>query len=185
MPFWELILDYYRELYFTHLDIAEPVNLVYLMLAVYLGVLIALVASFFYKQTTARIVWGLLGREALAPESAITAEEGGFSGARYLRALRPRSMLRKTVVVLPPEGEEESAAAPREIPGLLRRSRFYLPIEKREPSERRFARRGNGVPALILGIAAATAALVLIYLFLPYFLRMTDNALTSILGGSV
>ena len=77
-------------------------------------ILIALVASFFYKQTTARIVWGLLGREALAPESAITAEEGGFSGARYLRALRPRSMLRKTVVVLPPEGEEESAAAPRE-----------------------------------------------------------------------
>ncbi len=180
-----MILDYYRDLSFSYLDVSDPAGLVYLMLAVYLGVLVALVASFFYKQTTGRVIWGLLGREALSPETAITAKEGGFSGARYLRALRPRSMLRKTVSVLPPEGEEEPAASDRGILSWLGRARFYLPVEKREPSERRFARRGNGAPALLFGILLSTAALVLTYFLLSPFLRMTDNALASLFGGSV
>lgn len=180
MSFWEAVVSYYTDLNLVNLPLSDPSQLIWLILALYLGVVLAMAAAFLVRRRLGAVVDALMTRGACTPETAVTAAEGGFDRPMQLRELRRGKMLRKTIVALLPEGQElpETPETPEQLATL----RFYLPEERRKELEKRFSSKGNRIRSFLLSFLLVTVGAVLVYFLLAPALQLIDNAITSFRG---
>ena len=197
---WEQIVSYYKDMTFYNFEV-NAFQLLGFVFAFGIGGIAAVLIAYIAKKRTGRIVDPLLSRGAVSPQTAISAQDGGFSSPRALRMLIRGKMLRKTVSVIgddeeatenaaekdtkasksknkaPSVRELEAAAAAR-----LLTCRFYIPEEKREQALRRFSGKRNSLASLIISVLLVAALAVGLYFCLPFILQLTDNFLTMV-GG--
>ena len=185
MELWKLIVSYYSDLQFYNLSSVNTISLLYMVGALGIAGIWAVVAAFITKRRTGRIVDPLLSRQATDPASAISAADGGFARRDLILLLKRGSMLRKTVEATEPEGETEEESAPTKqgIADCLSRMRFYIPEEKRDMAKRRYSAQDASIPSLIVSVVIILILTVAVYLFLPVILRMVDNFITMT-GGN-
>ena len=201
---WEQIVSYYKDMTFYNFEV-NAFQLLGFVFAFGVGGIAAVLIAYIAKKRTGRIVDPLLSRGAVSPQTAISAQDGGFSSPRALRMLMRGKMLRKTVSVI---GDDEEAAenaeksaekstknaknkikAPsvRELEAAavarLLTCRFYIPEEKCSQAMRRFSGKRNSFVSLIISVLLVAALAVGLYFFLPLILQLTDNFLTMA-GGS-
>lgn len=198
---WEQIVSYYKDMTFYNFEV-NAFQLLGFVFAFGIGGIAAVLIAYIAKKRTGRIVDPLLSRGAVSPQTAISAQDGGFSSPRALRMLMRGKMLRKTVSVIgddeevaenaaekdtkaskskkkaPSVRELEAAAAAR-----LLTCRFYIPEEKCSQAMRRFSGKRNSFVSLIISVLLVAALAVGLYFFLPLILQLTDNFLTMA-GGS-
>lgn len=184
MEFWKLIVSYYSDLQFYNLDSENTISLLYLVAALGIAGIWAVIAAFITKKRTGKIVDPLLLRQAVDPASAISPKDGGFARQDIVLLLKRGSMLRKTVEATEPEGEAtESAPTRKGIADCLNRMRFYIPEAKQDMAKRRYSAKDANLPSLIVSVLVILALTVAVYFFLPVILRMVDNFITMT-GGN-
>ncbi len=185
MEFWKLIVSYYSDLQFYNLSSENTVSLLYMVGALGVAGIWAVVAAFITKRRTGKIVDPLLKRQAIDLASAISPADGGFLRQDLLLMLKRGSMLRKTVEATEPEGEssEKSAPTKKGIADCLSRMRFYIPENRRDMAKRRYSAQDATIPSLIVSVIIILVLTLAVYFFLPVILRMVDNFITMT-GGN-
>ena len=169
-----------------------------IVVAICAGVILAALYNFYIRRVPGGVVRQLLSREALSPETALSAEELGLLDKPFAlwELLRGISLRHIVCAVTPSEdGSEEAQAqtsenaedatseqAPENAETHEEReqvfdaqTRFYIPEEKKYRAEARFTEEGNGPAGL-----AVTCALTLVLGFaliklIPVVLAMVDS----------
>lgn len=171
--------EFFYEL--THLyDNAEyqsfnfsPNTLRIVFIFAWIGMICALIGSFYSNYCLGTFVQKLIHQGADSPENAKTLYELGIENRPLLvRSLREGSVLRKTVQVTEIDtnainmSDKNSAA-----------QRYYIPAEKQELAKKRYKVKGNGITSLILSIIVITLILMVLLIFGPWILGIADGLL--------
>ena len=172
--------DFFYEL--THLyDNVEyqsfnfsPNTLRIIILFGWIGMILALIGSFYSNFYLGSFVKRLIDAGADSPENAKTLYEIGIENKPLLeRSLREGSVLRKTVCVANIDNNginmsDVNSAA----------EKYYIPAEAQDMAKRRFKVKGNGVVSLIISIIAISIILLLLLIFGPWILGIADGLLS-------
>ena len=155
-------------------------NLEWILFALFLGAIVAAIASVRYKRLASRFLLALQSAGASAPESAKTLEELGVAKSGALRRMlaRPTPLSRLTQAIRENgEGKNEPIPALTLSSKELLNAKFFLATENLETLLPRCRQKGH--PALILAITIVVSivALALVMRFLPAVLGLLDAIL--------
>ena len=165
------------------------------VLAICLGVILAALYNFYIRRVPGGVVRLLLSREALSPETALTAAELGLLDAPFalwelLRGVSLRHIVSAVTAQDAKEGEKtpaeaESGAGEENRPHEKKRkgtesefdaeTRFYIPEDKKYRAEQRFSREGNGAGGLALTCGLTIVLGFVLIKLIPVVLTMIDN----------
>lgn len=139
----------------------------------WIGIIIALIGSFYSNYYLGSFVKKLIESGADSSENAKSLSELGIENRPLLaRSLREGSVLRKTVLV----AEVDKNAIDLSDKNSMA-EKYYIPTEAQPTAEKRFRVRGNGVVSLILSIFLITLILLLLLIFGPWLLGIADGLL--------
>lgn len=143
-----------------------------IIFAVCAGVILAALYNFYIRRVPGGVVHLLLSRNALSPETALSAEELGLLDHPFALWELLRGVSLRRIVCAVSDGEEaEEEAAPDA------KTRFYIPEDKKYRAEVRFAQKGNGAAGLILTCALTALLGIILLKLIPVVLAMVDNFL--------
>ncbi len=138
--------DFFDPLIFTEYRSSSPTLIIW---SVFLGVSIALVASWYNRRVLGKLVEKLIALGADSPSNAKTLKEAGCGNNLFLRfSLRKGSALRKTV-----KSED----------GMT----FYIPADKADGASFRYARKGSSFGWIVFGILIFAAVALAASIFYP------------------
>lgn len=200
---YELFLK--NDTYYMNLELgaSDYKHIMITVIAVCIGIIIALIATVFNKRVLGGLVRALIAAEALSPDCAKTLEELGASQSLLLRrAVQKNVNLRR---VLRSVGEEAFLAdqeqkrqeheAKRETDRHVGRfrelpyrhkpdsDRYYVPEELKEMATAKFNAKGASAVSLTLLIFLVCVIFVLIANFLPAILQLADNVVGMLKQG--
>ncbi len=190
--------------YYENLDFSKSplFSLRLMVLGLFAGTIIACIAMAYNKQTLGGVVRRIIESGATSRESAKTAAELGLEkGYLAKNALRSSSTLRRFVKCVAAEDfydaqnaeREQLEAAATESANKegkkpkkpkykehtymvdIENDRFYIPEELRDRAEIRYARKGSGTLAMVLGIAALLIAFFVVLLIMPWILESIND----------
>lgn len=184
----------YEHFTLTH---ATAKTLSTLVIAACLGVILAALYNFYIRRVPGGVVRLLLSREALSPETALSAEELGLLDKPFaLWELLRGVSLRHTVCAVASASADEDEKQPAEggeaseqdgnvsrkkktatEPDFDAQTRFYIPEDKKYRAELRFSREGNGAGGLALTCALTLVLGVALLKLIPVALTMVDKFL--------
>ena len=160
-----------RQFEHFNFNAAAAKNAGLIVMAVWLGVVLAALYNFYMRHVPGSAVRALLAAGALSPESAKTAEELQLSRLAR-RELIFGSVLSRIVRYVGDEPAEDGTCAPRDAT-----ARYYIPEEQKYRAEIRFESKGNGTVGLILTAVLGFGLALLVIRLLPWFLGVIDNIL--------
>ena len=161
-----------------------------IVLAICAGVILAALYNFYIRHVPGGVVRLLLSRDALSPETALTAEELGLLDKPFsLWELLRGSALRHVVCAVNEEpSAEESVPASDDAEGAVpteenesaeeettAQTRFYIPEEQKYRAQGRFEQKGNGVKGLVITCALTIVLGIVLIKLIPVVLAIADN----------
>lgn len=202
---WQFISDKYfsvsfEEYQYEHIRLTENsfFSMSYIIIALFLGVIIAAAMSLFQKRTLGDLVRALDRESCYAPDTAKTLEELGFlKNAAVREALRRGSSLRRVVRCAGEQDyleaqaqkraafEAEQAAKEkrsdrkkwRDIPYRYDFStdRFYIPEELAFGATTHFDKKGTNPLVFVFTVIGCVIIASLCCFLLPEMLKLADN----------
>lgn len=145
---------------FSYLTEYQGNSLTMIVTSFFIGIVLASVAMLYHQLFLGGIVRRILEKKALSEDSALTADELGYSKNNFLVrfALRDGSTFAKTVHRT---GDEVK--------------RYYIPEELRIRSEIRFREKGNGVFGILLTILLFLVVGYVSLTVIPWFIDAINN----------
>ena len=155
-----------------------------------IGMIVAMIVSYFTRRKMNRIVKAFLDSDRTTPEKAGTVSEIGIDRTPGIkRLLRAGGTLRRTVECANPDEAEHEAPAPAGAEKAVRKifsrdrgtvtdfetARFYIPEEKMESAEDRFAKEKMPPFMLVVWAILLIAAAVGAAFVIPELLKMAGN----------
>lgn len=167
------------------------------VIGVYIGFLVGIVISYYNKVYLGRFVRKLTQSGALSPETAQSVRQLKMRATPFLKRSLIKNRALSRVVAHTDEGvtytERKSGSKKlRRFFGMetspkaaydFDKVRFYIPEEEKYAAEARYDKKSPGVLALVLLLAALTAAAVLVYIEVPELLTMLDNFLSIVIDN--
>lgn len=160
------------------------ISLEMLILAIFIGAVLAAFAAIYNKRILGNFVWLLLKSGINSKESAKTIYELNCQKNPFLRAaLKNGSVLRR--IVRSTEDDDTAELQLKEkglrMPAMnLKTARFYIPEEMRIKAEIRYHRKGTDWVTFVLALVVFAAIALAIYYLLPELLTMLDNLISEI-----
>lgn len=172
--FWTEFFDaLYPEYHYKNIESPFPlIDLNFILIGMYIGVVVALILSCYRKGYMGHVVRAILKAKAHSAEDALTPEELGLHKKRILvRAMRRRKFggLVKCVGV---DFEQKKPDFSEE--------RYYIPEEHRYQAEDRYSRRGVGIGMVIFWAIFLIPVFMVLRFAIPELLQMLDNFITGI-----
>ena len=167
--FKEFFAALYPEHYYANIE--SPlllINLNYILLALYAGVVIALSVVCYRKRHLGKAVRAIIEKGALSEDSALTAEELGLAGSRTLSSALRREKF-GSLVKAASSGKDGGSVA-----------RYYIPEDRRYEAETRYSGRGCGIGAVIIWAVILIPVFMILRFIIPELLQLLDNFITSI-----
>lgn len=172
--FWGQFFDaLYPEYYYKNIRSPFPlVDLNFILIGLYVGIVLALIFSCYRKGYIGGAVRALLKAKAHSAEAAKTPEELGLAKKPLLlRALRRRRFggLVRCVDESPEEKKKDFS-----------HERYYIPEDHRYQAEDRYSRKGLGIGTVIFWAIFLIPVFMLLRFAIPELLQMLDNFITGI-----
>lgn len=171
--FYNLLHLYDSETYQTFTFTPNTLRIIFIF--AWIGIIMALIGSFYSNYYLGSFVDKLIGAGASSPESAKSLSELGIENRPMLaRSLREGSVLRKTIQVAEFDktnisiGDRASMA-----------EKYYIPEDKQVTAQKRFRTKGNGVISLVISVIVITAVLLLALIFGPWLFGIADGMLAA------
>ncbi len=140
--------------------------------SLFIGFIIAIIATLYNKFVIGKAVRALLKKEAHTEENALYCEEIGGINPFVRFALRKNSSLRRIVYLCgDTEAEQVKYAAD---------SKLYIPEKKIRRAEVTYGKSDITVGNVILSIAACIAVAILALIFIPDIIMLLSNFIDSI-----
>ena len=174
IAFWKEFFDaLYPDYYYKNIN--SPlilVNLNYILIAMYVGIVIAAAVTCYRKNHMGIAVRALIKAEAFSVEFSKTPEELGLAKrATLVRALRKR----KFGGIVRQLGVDTLAKHPD-----YRGESYYIPEDKRYQAEEKYSRKGMGIGVVIFWAIFLIPVFMLLRFVIPEMLQLFDNFLTGI-----
>ena len=146
---------------FSYLTEYQGIPLTMIVTSLFIGVVLASIAMLYHQLFLGGIVRRIIEKKALSPETALTAEQLGYSAKNPLikLALRDNSTFRKTVY------RTEDSTPPR----------YYIPEAIRAREEIKFRKQGNGVFGILLTILVFLVVAYISLTIIPWFTDALKN----------
>ncbi|NLK39165.1 MAG: hypothetical protein GX303_02790 [Clostridiales bacterium] len=157
------------------------ISLEMMIIAIFIGAVLAAFAAVYNKRILGNFVWTLLKSGINSKENAKTIYELKFQKNPFLRAaLREGSVFRRIVHFA--EEDDEGAEGKRgKKPAInFKTARFYIPEELRIRAEIRYHRKGTDWLTFTLSVIIFAILAIGVYYILPELLTMLDNLITEI-----
>lgn len=211
LTLWEELVEYFKMNYFfsyagvyNNFTIGESsaMSIAIIVIGLIIGMMIAVVASYFHNRTSGVIVRRITLQSAFSEKDAKTLSELGIEPTLGVRlCLRSRSFLRKYVhYVGEPVFSTESYESSKKSGGSgdarrfggynpyirdeidFENARFYIPDDVRYAAEVRYEQKGigNSPIAAVLSIVGLIALGVICLRVFPTLLQMADNLVTML-----
>ena len=171
--FYNLLHLYDSETYQTFEFTPNTLRIIFIF--AWIGIIMALVGSFYSNFYLGSFVNKLVDKNADSPENAKSLADLGIENKPMLsRSLREGSVLRKTVQVAEFDsskadiGDKNSTA-----------EKYYIPKDKQIMAQKRFRTKGNGVMSLVISVIVITAVLMLALIFGPWLFGIADGMLAA------
>ena len=163
-----------------------------IVIAVFLGVAIALFVTVFNKRVLGEMVRKLLSEEASSADSAKTLEELGLVNNFLLRhAVKGNVSLRRVVYCREEEEFLRQQEEARENAPSSKKFRaetfridpnvhhFYIPEEQKDTAAAKFEKKGTSLVGLLIWLLLLFVLLIVILLALPKLMEWLDQLLGS------
>ncbi len=176
---------------YEHLSSGSMISVPLIVVGLFIGIAIALVASVFTKRVLGAPVRKLLSEGATSADSAKTLAELGLAKNWFLaHAFRGNVSLRRVVrcreedEFLKEQEEkacaEENAKKARKLRAAIFRvdpkvHHFYIPEEYRDMANVKFDKKGTSIGALVLLLVLLFVALIVLLLVLPRLMGLVDD----------
>lgn len=168
-----------------------------LVLGLFVGGIIACIATAYHKQVLGGIARKLIEMSCISPESAKTAEELGYPKNPLVKnALLRSTSLRRVVRCVEEdafyadqradrEAYEKKRAENKELPRFKEREyigdsktdHYYIPEELRIRAEIKFEKKGSGWVSAVISVVLMLILFFIVLLVLPSVLQLVDNFL--------
>jgi len=161
-----------------------------IVIAVFVGIAIALLVSVFTKRVLGGMVRKLLAEEALSADSAKTLDELGFGAHFFLcRAVKGNVSLRRVVYcreedqfLREQEELKQASPSPKKFKSKPFRvdpktHHFYIPEEQKETAEKKFDEKGTSIVSLCIWLIVSAVLLTVILFALPKLMEWFDKFL--------
>ena len=148
---------------FSYLKEYKGNSLTMIVTSFFIGIVLASVAMLYHQLFLGGIVRRILKKKALSEESALTAEELGYSGHNFLVkfALRDNSTFAKTV---------------HRTGGEVKR--YFIPEDMRIRAEIRFREKGNSIFGVLLTILLFLVVGYVSLTIIPWFIDALKNTIS-------
>ena len=174
-----------------------PENFKLLVFAFYFAFLFATAIIYYNRVVLGSLPRALIANNCISPESAKTFSELGYKNNPFIMlSLSFGTTLSRIVKCVEgeiwtknPANTHRSKLAWLFLPEKrykinFKTDKFYVPEEKRDVCEIRFAKKGNGLLALALSAVGGLIVVILIIKFSPMLLEFIDGIIGGIAGGN-
>ena len=171
--FYELLHLYDSEQYQSFNFTPNTLRIIFLF--AWIGIIIALIGSFYSNYYLGSFVKKLILRGADSEETALSLYELGIENQPMLtRSLREGSVLRKTVKAVSPDKARSDIS---DVSSMA--AKYYIEADMHTYAQKRFKVEGNGIISLIISIIAITIVLLILLIFGPWILGIADGLLAA------
>ena len=136
--------------------------------SLFIGFIIAIGVTLYSKIVLGRVVRSLIEKQALTPESALSADEIGANNPLIKFALRRGSALRR-VILTTADTDVEEAKVDTKI------SKFYIPSGNLRRAEIVYGKPETSVFSVLLGIIAFLILAMVAFLIIPNITQLLAN----------
>ena len=172
--FYELLHLYDSEQYQSFNFSPNTLRIVFIF--AWVGIIIALIGSFYSNYYLGSFVKKLISHGADSPENALSLYELNIENQPLLtRSLREGSVLRRAVKSVAPDKDNINMG---DVSSMA--EKYYIDADMQEYAQKRFKVEGNGILPLIISIVGITVVLVLLLVFGPWILGIADGLLAAL-----
>ncbi len=171
LAFWK---EFFDALYpdYHYKNIKSPlllVNMNYILLGLYVGVVLGLIATYYRRAHLGKAIRAIISAEAFSPETAKTPEELGIGKSRILKRALKKSKFGGMVKAAIADSGQDS----------LGETRYYIPEKIRFQAEDRYSKKGAGIGKVILWAIIMIPVFLVLRYVIPEFLLILDGILGS------